>query len=278
LYVSFAYGIDGLLGHMKKLSQSIGAALLFPVAATATYFSNPAEPALQTDGLLKSPPSWYCLRVGYMSDHLYRQRYNEEFHIEGTSNPSSYAKLITDAGTLTLNFKNWLDINMLLGSAQMLIDRDIYTKRQLAWGIGAKWLIYHNETFFVGLDVKYFESNQKPVYLVSTDYAYNIVSSFKMNYSEQQAALGVAYRTRMICPYLYVSYLYSKIDPNPCIVFVQMPTYDGIGQSYSTSVTDRRRWGMAFGATVIGGTKGSVTLESRFFNQNAINVSGEVRF
>ena len=262
---------------MMKLIN-IAAALFIPATITATYFSNPAEPALQTDGLMKSPPSWYCLRAGYMSDHLYRQRFNEEFHIAGTPNPSSYAKLITDAATITLNFNNWLDINMLLGSSQMLIDHDVYTKRQFAWGVGGKFLIFHNESIFVGLDLKYFESNQKPIYLVSSGYAYNIVSDFKMNYYEEQAALGVAYRTRMICPYLYVSYLYSKIEPNPCIAVVQMPTYDATGESYSTSVIDRRRWGMAVGATIIGGTKGSITLESRFFNQNAINVSGEVRF
>jgi hypothetical protein len=258
--------------------RAIKAALFFPVALSATYFSNPAQPALQTDGLLKSPPSWYCLRAGYMSDNLYRQRYNEEFHIAGTPNPSSYAKLTTDAATVTINFKNWLDVNLLLGSSQMVIDHDVYTKRQLAWGVGAKFLIYHSETLFFGLDFKYFESNQKPIYLVSSGYAYNVLSDFKMNYSEQQAALGVAYRIKWLCPYVYASYLYSKIDPNPCYAILQMPTYDGTGQSYSSSVIDRRRWGMAFGATLISQAKGSVTIESRFFNQNALNISGEIRF
>ena len=32
------------------------------------------------------------------------------------------------------------------------------------------------------------------------------------------------------------------------------------------------------GGTVLGGKEGSLTVESRFFNQNAINVSGEIRF
>jgi hypothetical protein len=35
---------------------------------------------------------------------------------------------------------------------------------------------------------------------------------------------------------------------------------------------------MAVGGTILGGKKGSLTIESRFFNQNAINVSGEIRF
>ena len=266
------------MGKKLKSCARILAALLVPAPLTATYFSNPAQPAIQQDGLFKSPPSWYCLRVGYMADCSYRQRFNEEFHIAGTPNPSSYAKVSTDAATVTLNFKNWLDVNMLLGSSQMQMDHDVFTKRQLAWGVGAKFLIYHNHKIYVGLDFKYFESEQKPIYLVSSGYAYNVVSDFKMNYCEEQAALGIAYRIKMICPYLYASYLYSKIEPNPCFVIVKMPTFDGTGESYTTSVIDRRRWGMAVGATLIGGTKGSVTVESRFFNQNALNISGEVRF
>ena len=260
------------------LSKSLITSVLIPFSASATYFSNPAQPALQNDGLLKSPPSWYCLRVGYMTDQLYRERFNEEFHIDGTANPSYYAKLKTDAATVTLNFKNWLDINMLIGSAQMLIDRDVFTKRQFAWGVGSKLLIYHNQSIFVGLDLKYFESAQKPVYLVSQAYAYNVISDFKMNFCDEQAALGLGYLNKMICPYLYVSYLYTKIDPKPYFVVIQMPIDDGTAQSYSSSVINKKRWGMALGATILGGAKGSVTLESRFFNQNAINVSGEVRF
>jgi len=262
----------------KTLGWLTAIVLMIPAASHATYFANPAMPALESCGIIQSSPSWAYFRLGYMCDHQYRQRYNEEFQIDGSSTPSSYAKLLTNAATLTLGFKNWLDINALVGCAQMQIDHDVYTNQQLAWGVGAKLLIFQTNSIFIGLDVKYFQSNQKPLFLVSSGYAYNIVSNFKLDYSEQQAALGIAYRTRMISPYVYASYLYSKINPNPLTVLVRMPMYDGYAQSISTSVINKRRWGMAFGATIIGGSKGSVSFESRFFNQNAINVSGDVRF
>lgn len=262
---------------LKKISR-IAIALLIPTTVKATYFANPALPALESDGLIKSPPAWICFRLGYMSDNLYRQRYNEEFQIEGRSTPSSYVKLLTNAATITLDFKNWLDLNAIVGSAQMQIDHDVYTKQQLAWGVGAKLLIFQTESIFVGLDLKYFQSNQKPLYLASSGYAYNVLSDFKLNYSEQQAALGIAYRNQMISPYVYASYLYSKINPTPITLLVRMPFYDGYAQSVSSSVINKRRWGMAFGATIVGGSKGSVTIESRFFNQNAFNVSGDLRF
>lgn len=213
-----------------------------------------------------------------MSDWNYRQRYNEEFHIAGTPNPSSYAKFTTNAATLTLNVKNWLDLNGIVGSSQMQIDHDVYTKRQLVWGAGAKLIIFHTQSIYISLDYKYVSSLQKPIYLVSEGHAYNVVSSFKMETTEQQAALGIAYKIKMLSPYLCASYIYSKIDPKPRSVFVRHPTYDVTAESITSSVIGRRRWGMAFGATIVGGNKGSVTVESRFINQNALNVSGEIRF
>jgi len=261
-----------------KNIHKIAVALLIPTAVHATYFANPAMPALESDGVLKSPPTWASVRLGYMSDNLYRQRYNEEFQIDGEPTPSSYAKMSTNAAIVTLNFKNWLDLNAIIGSAQMQIDHDVYTKQQLAWGVGAKFLFYQTGSIFVGLDLKYFQSDQQPIYLASSGYAYNVVSNFKLNYSEQQAALGIAYRIQMLSPYIYLSYLYSKITPDPITLIVRMPTYDGYAQSYSSSVIDKRRWGIAFGATLVGGKKGSISIESRFFNQNAINISGEIRF
>ena len=170
-------------------AKGLAAALLIPVALSAAYFGNVAQPALQTDGLVSSP-SRYSLRAGCFADYLYRQRFNEEFKIAGVNNPASYLQLSTEAGTVTLNFKNWCDVTAILGSSQMQLDHDVFSKRQFAWGIGGTLLIYQNENFFVGLNLKYFESEQKPLYFVSGGYAYNIVSNYTMNYFEEQAAIG----------------------------------------------------------------------------------------
>jgi hypothetical protein len=244
----------------------------------ATYFGNPALPALQGEGLIKSPPSWYCLRVGYMADSLYTQRYKDEFTIDGATNPSNSVQLATEAATITLDFKNCFDLTLLLGSAQIQIDQEVYAKRQFAWGVGSKWILYRTDSIYCSIDLKYFESEQKPLYFVSDGYAFDILSDFKMDYTEMQAAFGAAYQTGVLSPYLYLTYLYSKIEPRPDSLIVQIPYYDDSIITSSRSVLGARRWGMAVGATLIGGKMGSVTVESRFFNQNAINISGEIRF
>lgn len=248
-----------------------------PAALKAAYFGNPGLSALQTEGVIQSP-TWYCVRAGAFADYVYRQRYNEEFQIDGDKTPSSYAKFWTTAGTLTIDIKNCFDIEGIVGSTKMQLDHEVYSKHQLSWGVGTKFLIYHTNSIYVGLDFKYFASNQKPTYFQSSGYAFNILSNYKMDYMELQGALGAAYRTQFLSPYLLVSYLYSKLSPNPTMALVRMPMYDGMTVSHSTSVVDKRRWGMAFGTTLIGGKKGSITIESRFFNQNALNISGEIRF
>lgn len=252
--------------------------LALPCILQATYFANPADPSLLTDGLIQSPPGWYCLRVGYMADHLYQQNYKEEFPSPEGHPPSNYTKMVMDAATITLSFKNRFDLSVLLGSAQIQIDQDVFTKRQFAWSLGGKYLIYKTGSIFVSLDLKYLESQQKPLYFLGDGYAYNIVSDFKLSYTEMQAALGAAYKTTKLSPYIYLSYLYSKIEPQPYSVIVRIPTFDMTADTSSHSIINQRRWGMAVGGTLLGGKKGSLTIESRFFNQNAINVSGEIRF
>lgn len=249
-----------------------------PCILQATYFGNPGQPTLLEDGLIQSPPSWFCFRIGYMSDYLYRQNYKDAFPTPGAHPPSNYTSFRMDAATVTLNFRNRIDLNVILGGAQLQIDQDVFTKSQFAWGVGGKLLICKTNSVLVGLDLKYLESNQKPLYFVGDGYAYNIVSDFKLNYTEMQAALGAAYLTKMLSPYIYLSYLYSKIEPEPYLVMVQLPFEDMTLPTTSTSIINKRRWGMAVGGTILGGKMASLSVESRFINQNAINVSGEIRF
>lgn len=249
-----------------------------PCILQATYFANPGEPALLTEGLIQSPPGWYCLRVGYMTDRLYQQNYKEEFPSPGEHPPSNYTQMNMDAATIALAIKNRFDITLLLGSAQIQLDQDLFTKRQFVWSLGGKYIIYKTGSLYVGLDMKYLESKQKPLYFLGDGYAYNIVSDFKLDYTEMQAALGAAYKTTRISPYIYLSYLYSKIEPSPYCIIVRIPTSNMTVDTSSHSIINQRRWGMALGGTVIGGKEGSLSVETRFFNQNAINVSGELRF
>jgi hypothetical protein len=244
----------------------------------AMLVGNPAQPCLQQDGVIVSPPSWCSLRIGYLDDYVYRQRY-KEFRVlnEGPSQKSS-VKIYTHSALVTLNFKNWLDLYGLLGSSRLTLEKEIFTRSNFSWGFGGKLMIFEYENVTFGADVKYFQCNYDYInYLVSEGTPYRVIGPFTLKYDETQVALGLCYHTSLIAPYIHATYLIADIEPDPRIILIQLSPTDLVDSSIC-SITTQRRWGLAVGATVISSSKATLSVESRMFNQNAIDVNLEVRF
>lgn len=245
------------------------------------WIGNPAQPVIQRYGVIQSSPSWWNLRAGYLSDFIYRAKFKDEFRLPGVTYSSSYIQLSTDAGLITFNIKNVCDFYTILGSSKLQLDHEVYTTPEFAWGVGTKFIFFRAGSFRVGADFKYFQTDQKPLYFVSDGYAYNVESDYHLKYSETQVSVGMSYRIPLLSPYLQVSYLIAKLEPHPYIAAVRMPlSADGDTpvDIISKSVMGQRRWGLAIGMTIISNCKGSITLESRMLNQNAVNMTGEIRF
>jgi hypothetical protein len=90
--------------------------------------------------------------------------------------------------------------------------------------------------------------------------------------------MGIAYRTQYLSPYINATYLISKLEPQPLIALVRLPTLDFNVDVASKSVIGSRRWGIALGTTLVDNRKASLAVEWRAFNQNSVDVTGEVRF
>jgi hypothetical protein len=253
--------------------------LLFPGALLAMLIGNPAEPSLEKEGLFISPTSWASIRIGFLEDYVYRQRFQDEFKIEGCEHTKTFAKLSTNAGMATLNFEDRVDLYGILGASRLQLNREIYSTMQFSWGFGGKLVLFEAQNFFFGLDIKYFSANQKPSYLLCEGLAFNVAGDFKFKYTETQFALGACYRYTMIAPYIYATYLISKIDPDPNVALVHWPLDTTIlVDAVCKSVIAQRRWGMAVGATLLSNAKAALSVESRMINQNAIDVNLDVRF
>lgn len=239
---------------------------------------NPSQPVMQKYGIICSCPSWWSFRVTYFEDYVYRQRFKDEFKDSELGHSKTFSKLTTEAGQITLNLWNRLDLYGILGGSKIQLDNEVYTSRQFAWGTGLKCVIFHSGKLRIGADLKYFETDQKPLYFVSDGLPFNVLSSFTLQYSEIQGALGMSYRAGPLIPYIYATYLITKIDPLPPTVSVLFPFMNLEADMVMKSVVGQRRWGMAVGATLVDCKKGSLAVESRFFNQNSIDVNVEVRF
>lgn len=255
--------------------RALALLFLFPLSLQALLFSNPAQPALQPQGILESPRDWYCLRLGYVCDFVYRQDYKEEFTPDRESMRS---KLKTDAAIVILNIKNSVDFNIMVGSSQIQLDQKIFTKSQFAWACGTKILFYQTPVFSLAFDFKYLGTKQKPYYIVAHGYAHNIVSKLCFDYFEAQAALGIAVKAAHFFPYLYVSYLTSKVVPIPSAFLLKKPRTNQRIEKEAHPMICERLWGIALGTTLLARTEGSLTVETRLFNQNATTITGEFRF
>ncbi len=243
----------------------------------ALFSGNPGSPGLYKEGLY-SGDLRFSVRTGAFFDFMLRQRYRDEFKLESLPSTPSFAKMRTEGGILTVNFLNKLDLYTLLAASRLELDEEIYTKIEFGWGVGGTLVIYHGGHLRIGLDSKYYETNQKPRFFLSEDYAYNILSEYRLKYSEILTSLGATYQVGPIVPYANLTYLYSKIDPTPYVVAVQLPFYDDSIDVLSKSVVAKKRWGLALGGTLLANRRATLTIESRLFNQNGINLSGQLRF
>ena len=251
---------------------------LFPWPLAAMLVGNPAEPALETVGIFTAPTAWCSMRATFFEDYVYQQRFLDEFPIAESEHTKTFAKLTTQAGMLTLNFKNRIDLYGIAGASRFQLNQAIYSKTQFAWGCGTKLVIYGNDWLYIGADVKYFETNQKPLFFVDNGLAYNVIGDFQLKYHETQTSFGVCLRTKCIAPYIYGTYLIAKFAPDPLTVLVRWPLSNHLTDIDCKAVVTQRHLGMTVGATLLSGGKSSLSVESRMFNQNAIDVNMQLRF
>lgn len=239
--------------------------------AFGVFVGNGSDPTLFNTG-----KDFFSIRVGYLSEYVFQGKCKDEFKkIDATI---SDFKNFTNLGILTLNFFSWVDINGFVGSSRMEIDNTLYPKREPAWGLGLKTLIFKTCFIDLSLDLKYFNTQQKPTYIISEDIFYPIVSNLKFNYEEWQGALCLSYKTHYLVPYIGATYFNCKLAPNARLGLIRIPQYDMLHDFEITSSDSRENWGLVFGVSLIALKKVSLTLESRFFDQTSINGSIQLRF
>lgn len=256
--------------------------LLFPLSAWAIWIGNPAQPGLQTQGIFLQS-EYGSLRCGYLNDWVYRQDLQDKFTLEGAEHEDSTIQLSTRAALLTFNFRDWVDLYGILGGSRLQVDEEVFTKSYFSWGVGGKVLFLHMGNFRAGADIKYFQTDQTPNYFISESQAYNVdrsIEPLSLAYSELQTAVGLAYETSWFSPYAQASYLIADLDPKPSNkAFVRFPQAAfGSTDVRVFASSGQKRWGMALGATILDKKMGSLAIEWRAFNQNAVDLNAEIRF
>jgi hypothetical protein len=95
---------------------------------------------------------------------------------------------------------------------------------------------------------------------------------------EYQGAMGASYRSGIFCPYLVATYLSAQIKPSQKKFLIRIPGMEDLVTANTNTYSNSHNWGMAVGGTLLMGEKGTLSIESRFINQNGIDASLEIRF
>ncbi len=267
-----------MLPEPWNLKTAIASLLCLSSPACAFVIGNPAQPELTQSSLIRTEPSNWALRAAYVDDFIYALHVKNEFDFGPTNEKPPLVQFSTDAALITLTLWNRLDLYGIIGSSKLRMDDEIYTNSQLSWGFGTKILFFSGESLRIACDFKYFQSDQNPLFLVVDHMPLNVASDWTIRYEEYQASVGASYQTSWLCPYLHLTYIATKIKPTPFTFLVDVPGFNEPMDASIHSFDGIRRWGMAVGATLVGGSKITLAVESRFFNQNAVDANLEVRF
>lgn len=253
-------------------------ALLWKAPLYSILSGNIGNPVLLQKGVITPGGTWWGFRLGYMGDWVYHQDYRQEFAIGDCRTTPTKLQMYTNAGIITWSLFDRVDLYGLLGASRMQIDEEAFSKTRFGWGIGAKCVLLKLKWFLLGVDGKYYTSTQKPLYFVCDNLAYNLVSPYTLDYSEWLISMGIALNTGLFSPYANATYIESRIAPNPPIALVRAPMMDLNVDIHSTSVISTQRWGLAVGLTLVDSERATLSLEWRSLNQEAIDITGEIRF
>lgn len=246
----------------------------FPLSASLV--GNPSLPRLYRKGLLWEEGKSISLRAEYVADYIYSASFREDVIEENAQ--TSTIQFSTYAVSGIINFFQKIDCYGLVGSSKLEVAEELYAPRRFCWGIGAKAVFYQKENFLVGGDIKYFYSKQRPLYFLLEKTPATILSSFSLEYSEIQGAFTASYHWKNLIPYLGVTYLEARIAPSPSSGLIDIPLMEMILAFDSPATINHHKWGIVTGISLLSKETMTLNIESRFIDQNGINLSGEIQF
>ena len=245
--------------------------------AFSSIVGNPGLPTFLQKGLFyKENTRPAQLRFGYVADYVYDTCFEDEFLTEESSDQN--LRMSIYAPIFTVNLFQRVDLYTMIGGMQLEIKDTIFAPRRFVWVVGTKATFYHGKRMSVGGDVKYLHSKQKPSFFLIEGFPALLLTNFALDYTEIQGAFAATYQWKYFAPYIGITYLDAKVQPKPHLGIFEIQELELVQEFDASSIVNKKKWGFVFGLTLLSDETMSVNVESRFFDQNAVNVTGELTF
>jgi len=201
---------------------------------------------------------------------------------EGSGRVDLYEQ-ICNSGTLTFNFLDRLDLYGVFGSARtdgnwLFTDNSdaihrvqFGTTYGFLWGVGGRLIVHQWDAVGLGISGSYRHLLSHPSYL-TLDAANESTTAAHLRWHEWQAGGAISYRMGILIPYLGVKYsqTYAFLG-----TFSAAISGSGSGNLH---MQNRTPVGLFLGCTLSTGSYFFLNVEGRLFDEEAIAVTGEIRF
>jgi len=258
----------------------------------ALPIGNTSSPALYNEGLWdRRDPifSWgKCthLRFGYYGDFVF-DRQVENIVSGNPEGDIERMTIHTNAGTITLDVCNYLDLYILAGASKIGYDTDgafgEYTHFNFStttcWSLGGVLDLWECGCFGIGIEGQYFQV--RPKLNNACNLATGQLTYFnnlnKMMWREWQGGIGANYSFYNRGDLCITSYLGAKAATGKLWQHSFQFDEGGLIQTLN-SLETRKLWGFALGITAISSGTLGVTVEGRWADENALYTNMQLSY
>jgi len=246
----------------------------------ASPSGNPAFPGILQKGFLIPREYSVNVRGGYEGDFVFDG--NMKQVEEGSGGVDEYA-VVANAGTLTLNFVDRLDLYTALGSSRFCMQwrftdpsnaiRNLRaeTENDFLWALGARGILWHSKNWKLGVNGRYSKTTNQLQWL-TVDGVNAPTNGGCFSQSAWNANLGISYTIDFLSPYFAVNFEHvrSKISSQKVSI--------ADAGSRDNHFQNKIPVGINLGCTMSTGSYFMLNVEARLINEEAVTVSGDIRF
>jgi hypothetical protein len=250
---------------------------VFLSTLTAAPVGNPSAPKLIEEGFFIPPEVWLELRFGYEGDFVTDARLRQ---VQG-GHVDCYRQE-TNAGTMTLNLLERLDLYTVLGSsrtrAEWRFDHagdtqrvELETLYDFLWGLGVRGILYERGKASLGVGARYEHANYDPVWL-TVNGTVEPAHGTHLRWRAWQVDLALSYKIEIFSPYIGLKYsnVQAKVGK-----FQTTVASNGSG---SNVFDNRYPIGVFIGCSLTTSKYFMLNVEGRLVDEEAVTISGDVRF
>jgi hypothetical protein len=251
----------------------------FPCILHPLPIGNTAAPQLIEEGFFISRDSWIDVRIGYEGDFLSNGRMKQ--CIEGSGRVDNFEQW-TNAGTVTLNILDRLDIFGVFGSSRIYADwrftensletrAVLETFYQYVWACGARGILFEWDELALGLGGRYETANYTPSLLTINAIPQATTSAY-CNWNVWQINFDISYKIDLFTPYIGCKFSHAETELGP------FSTPIANNHSDTNHFKNKTPVGLFLGCSLSTGKYFMINIEGRLIDEEGVTISGDLRF